>query len=353
VSEQTPPRETGPREPAPGAADLDRDPGHPGLLASPAGVTIRRASLSDVGAVTDLYNDVALDRLGEALWEPEDIRQRWLDPDRLGDTLLVERDGRLVAYAEFEEDVDPWTGEVDLHTEGRVAPAARGQGLARFLLARAVARAERAAARAPETRVALRTTLSGADDLERDWYARHGFVPVRFFLELRTDLSVPPPAPVLPPDVHIAPMTPGVDEDAVRRAYDVAFADHHAHVPTPPDVWRRLRLERDGFDPGLWLLARDRDDEVVGLLLGRAGVAGDPDLGWVEDLGVVPDRRREGIALALLRAGFAVFHGRGLRRVGLDVDDVTLAGALRLYERAGMRVVRRTDVFERVLRPWS
>ncbi|MFP5310719.1 MAG: GNAT family N-acetyltransferase [Actinomycetes bacterium] len=333
---------------------LDDDADHPALVVAPRDVTVRRASPADVAAVTALYNACSVERLGVALWDEEDVRQRWLDADRLGDTLLVERGGRLVAYAEFAEDHDPWSGpagEVDLYTEGRVAPDARGEGLGRFLLARALDRAARAATRAPEAaRVAMRTTLLDADDEARAWFARHGFVPVRFFLELRTDLGVPPPAPVLPPDVRITAYRPGADDDDVREAYDLAFCDHHAHLPASPGDWRRLRLERDGFDPSLWLVARDEADEVVGVLLGRAGIAADPELGYVEDLGVVPARRREGIALALLRSGFAAFRARGLRRVGLDVDDVTLEGAMRLYARAGMQVVRRTDVFELELR---
>jgi ribosomal protein S18 acetylase RimI-like enzyme len=55
------------------------------------------------------------------------------------------------------------------------------------------------------------------------------------------------------------------------------------------------------------------------------------------------------VALALLRSVFASLRDRGITRVGLEVDDITLHGALRLYERAGMRVARRTDVVEKVL----
>ena len=57
--------------------------------------------------------------------------------------------------------------------------------------------------------------------------------------------------------------------------------------------------------------------------------------------------RSRGLGLALLRQSFADFAARGANRVGLVVDAENTTGAVRLYERAGMRPVRRLDVYER------
>ena len=46
---------------------------------------------------------------------------------------------------------------------------------------------------------------------------------------------------------------------------------------------------------------------------------------------------------------FGEFHRRGMTRVGLDVDAENLTGAVRLYERAGMRIVKRRDTYEKLL----
>jgi ribosomal protein S18 acetylase RimI-like enzyme len=54
--------------------------------------------------------------------------------------------------------------------------------------------------------------------------------------------------------------------------------------------------------------------------------------------------------MALLRTAFAAFRDRGLTGVALEVDDVTVDGAVELYRRAGMRIVHRTDILERTLR---
>jgi ribosomal protein S18 acetylase RimI-like enzyme len=66
-------------------------------------------------------------------------------------------------------------------------------------------------------------------------------------------------------------------------------------------------------------------------------------------LGVRPQWRRRGVATALLRHSFRDFRDRGATRVGLGVDGENTTGAVRLYERVGMRVVRRNDTYEKTL----
>ena len=65
-------------------------------------------------------------------------------------------------------------------------------------------------------------------------------------------------------------------------------------------------------------------------------------------LGVVPARRRRGLAQALLQRVFSEFASRGYKRVGLGVDAENPTGAVRLYERAGMHVARVNLQYEKV-----
>ena len=73
--------------------------------------------------------------------------------------------------------------------------------------------------------------------------------------------------------------------------------------------------------------------------------------GWVGILGVLREWRRRGIGRALLLHAFHEFKRRGLPRAGLGVDAESLTGANRLYESAGMHVVRQLDFFEKQLAP--
>jgi ribosomal protein S18 acetylase RimI-like enzyme len=61
--------------------------------------------------------------------------------------------------------------------------------------------------------------------------------------------------------------------------------------------------------------------------------------------------RKRGLGLALLRVAFREFHGRGYHKVGLGVDAENMTGALRLYEKAGMHVIRQFDLYEKEIRP--
>jgi mycothiol synthase len=331
----TPPAPDGSTPPAPDGSTLP---------APPAGVALTRATWEDLASIAALYERCEQDRIGQATTRSEDIRARWLEmggPDR--DTLLVTNPttGDLLAYAEFH--VDPWDDELDLFVEGRVDPTALGRGLATFLLDRAVHRA-RAAARDHDLPAVVRVTVVDGDDQARAWHERRGFRPVRHFLRMRLDLDAAPPPPSWPADVHVRAAT----RDDLRdtwTAHQDAFADLPTAWPSSFDDWCAARRVGEDSDLDLWLLAV-AGDAIVGVCLCRAGTPEAPETGHIIDLGVIPGYRRQGIAMALLRTALARFRERGLTGAALEVDDVTLEGAVALYQAAGLRVVRRTDVME-------
>ena len=91
-------------------------------------------------------------------------------------------------------------------------------------------------------------------------------------------------------------------------------------------------------------------DEIAGISLCRPSSYDDPDLGWVNILGVRREWRKRGIGLALLQHSFGEFYRRGKRKVGLGVDAENLTGALKLYEQAGMHIHLAFDLFEKTIR---
>ena len=56
------------------------------------------------------------------------------------------------------------------------------------------------------------------------------------------------------------------------------------------------------------------------------------------------------VGLAMLHLAFGEFYRRGKAQVTLDVDAESLTGATRLYEKAGMRLLRRQVAYDLVLR---
>jgi mycothiol synthase len=318
----------------------------------PAGFTVRPATLADLDRVAQLFEAAAQHRGGRVRVREDDLRFRWLALDRLDETMLVEHpDGepRLAAYAEFQVELDPFTGEAVAHIEARVHPAWTGHGLASFLLGHAEERARGAASAAGRTSVALFLTVVDGDERTRSFLGARGFEPVRHLLDLRLDLHAAPPAPAWPRGVRGRAFRPGHDEEAAWRVHQSAFADVATHLPIPLDDWVAERVDRDPlFDAGLFVLAQ-HDDEVVGIALCRAGALGSPEDGWIRDLAVLPSWRRKGVGMALLRTALEAFRKRGLTGAALEVDDTTVEGAVALYRRAGMRITHRTDLFRRIL----
>jgi len=76
---------------------------------------------------------------------------------------------------------------------------------------------------------------------------------------------------------------------------------------------------------------------------GRAGEA--PPSGWIHELWVVPEQRRQGVAAALVAAADAFFAARGVTRVSVRVESAN-ADALRYWSRRGFG--ERARVLERL-----
>ena len=121
-----------------------------------------------------------------------------------------------------------------------------------------------------------------------------------------------------------------------------AFADHWGNYPEPYAQWVEEEASGPGYDPTLWLKATAAG-EMLGTLTGNLW----GDRGWVGYLGVRASGRGRGIGAALLRESFARFRARGARFAVLNVDAENTTGATALYERVGMRVVNRWDLWER------
>ena len=70
----------------------------------------------------------------------------------------------------------------------------------------------------------------------------------------------------------------------------------------------------------------------------------------MDELAVRRPWRRRGLGLAPLRHALREFHRRSKPKVGLAVDSDSLAGAPRLYRRAGMHADRLYTVYRKELR---
>jgi mycothiol synthase len=235
-----------------------------------------------------------------------------------------------------------------------VHPQHQGRGIASALLRWAEDHTRQAIWRAPDgARVVLLNWVSSLDAAGNDVILRSGFNLIRHSYRMRIDFAEAPPAPVWPDGITLRPFDPDRDLEAVAWADREAFRDHwgFSERPFEQEVQMfRHWLTEPRFDASLWFVAM-HGDEVAGISLCDSATDEDPDQGWVGSLGVLRPYRKQGLGLALLRHSFGELYRRGRQAVGLGVDAFNLTGALRLYERAGMRVYRQNNTYEKELRP--
>ena len=240
-----------------------------------------------------------------------------------------ERGGRLVA-------------------DGYVHPELTGRGVGNALLAAAEGRAgELAAAVSPDTAITIETAHLAGDPRAPRLLACRGYAYARTFHRMVVDLADELPAPALPPRMELRPFDPDREGRRVKEALDEAFVDEWGFELRTYERWAERVLGVEQFDPSLFLVVWEGDEIAAASLNYRQQMG---DWGWIGTLGVRPGWRRRGLGLALLQEGFRRFAERGETVAALGVDSDNPTGATRLYERAGMRVLWRADVWRKELR---
>ena len=176
------------------------------------------------------------------------------------------------------------------------------------------------------------------------WIAHLGYEPVRTYTRWRLASAAPLPAGPLPPGLRLRTFQPEQDEAAVHGILNASFADHrNANVVTNAQMTDNLR--RPGFNPRGLLLAEETTGDHNGWIVGLCWCYINPDeqrrrceqTGWINDLGVDPAYRRNGLGRALLAHGIMWLRAQGVDCIELWVDSGNRA-AVALYTDTGFRV---------------
>jgi mycothiol synthase len=304
----------------------------------PAGYQLRAPTPDDLAAAADVLIADDLDDAGQIVLGADFLRDEW---SRVGFDLatdawvVVDGAGVIVGYGQVVREepniVESW---------GVVHPEHRGRGIGASLLHRVEDRASLLLEGLPSGR--FRHAINAGDHAAAAMLQARGLRPVRHFWHMQIDLTGPfEPGPA-PEGVEVTGVASPDDLPAIHAVLNEAFADDWGHHPEPFDRWAEEQTGSPSYDPTLWLLATEVG-QPVGALTGNVWGG----RGWVDLLGVLAPCRGRGIGAALLRQSFATFAGRGVRRVLLNVDAENPTGATALYERVGMRVVKRWDLWER------
>jgi mycothiol synthase len=293
-------------------------------------VNVRRATPADAEAVAGLIAAYDASHGIAQSTTPADVLREWDELDLERDAWLLELDGVLAGYACV---YGRRTERLDV--DGYVHPGRRGRGVGSRILRLAEARArERGAAR-------LHIATLHGDEAARLLFEANGYAFVRAFLRMAITLDRPLPEPHVPEGLTLERFD-RIDERAVHAALQEAFEDHWEHEPQEYEAWARRHAESDR---SLWWVVKD-GDEIAGASVNDRKREG---AGWIGALATRRRWRGRGVAQALLLASFGEFRRRGERTVALGVDASNPTGAVKLYERVGMKTVWRADVYEQRL----
>jgi mycothiol synthase len=307
----------------------------------PAGLSLRPARVDDALAIAALITAVDVADGVEPWVTEHDVREDLEGPDihLETDTWLLEGDGEIAGYGEL------WNVREEegaaLNAVCWTAPGYRGRGIGSFLVNRTEEAAGQAAQHLPQRPLLIRNFVEGSSDRARALLQSRGYHCVRHFFHMvigLDDVATPPP---MSDGLSLRSFDPDRDIRDVHRLIEDAFQDHWNFTPVSFDSFQH-RVNTEHFDAELTSLVC-ADDQVVGVAFNGTKLG----MGWVEDLAVRKDMRGRGIGELLLQHTFGLFKAKGWSRVGLGVDTANASGALRLYERVGMTVMRRLDAYEK------
>ena len=290
---------------------------------------IRAPQPDDAPAVLELIVARDIADLGRPDYTLEDVQADWSAPgvELALDAWLAEDDGKLLGYALLDD------RGAALVT---VPPAREGRGVGTALR-------EAAEARAAERGEALvRQYLPTTNEAARTHLLEAGYWPAYSYFRMRMDLA---DAPGPPADVPVRAFSRGADDAPVHALVEEAMAGVPGNEPRSLESWQAAKVDKEGWDPSLWLLHEDADG-LAGVVLCERW---DEGVGYVDYLAVAARARGRGLGRAMLQHGLAA-----LREAGLTVAELSVQGenasATRLYESVGMRPVCTIERWEKSLR---
>jgi mycothiol synthase len=282
----------------------------------------------DAHAVLELVVARDIADLGRPDYTLEDVRSDWAAPgiDLARDAWLAEENGAALGYALLDD-----RGAAQI----TVPPETEGRGVGRALR-------EAAEARALERGDALvRQYVPIGNEAARTQLLDSGYWPAYSYFRMRMDL---PDAPPPPDDVPVRTFSRGPDDAPVHALVEEAMAGVGGNEPRSLESWQAAKVDKEGWDPSLWLLHEDADG-LAGVVLCERWEDG---VGYVDYLAVAARARGQGLGRALLLHGLAALRAAGLGVAELSVQGEN-ASATRLYESVGMRPVWTIERWEKTL----
>ena len=295
--------------------------------------SVRPARSSDIEAVHEIITRQNVADYGEALPTLNDLQKTWQTIDLENDTCTAFADGKLAGYAVLLDNDSPF---IYLAERNNVDLAYQ---LLTILEDKAISRKKDA--------VILFTRVSEKNTALLQLFAANGYSSKLSFLIMEIVLHETPAVAQWSSGITVRPFVKDQDEQVTYQTDEEASKDKGYHEPLTYEDWvKRMGMDGESFDPGLWFLACE-GNEVIGVALNM--FAKESNTGWVDHLSVRPAWRKRGIGKALLLHSFAEFYRRGINHIKLSVDSKSLTNAPHLYASVGMKTVQQYYIYRKII----
>ncbi|MBU3692827.1 MAG: GNAT family N-acetyltransferase [Candidatus Nanopelagicaceae bacterium] len=141
--------------------------------------------------------------------------------------------------------------------------------------------------------------------------------------------------PDLPVDFQIRKVNSEADLNSWWKVHQDSFQFHFGFKPRTFEDWKAIVAKAVGVDPeARWLLLYQ--NKAVGFIE-CSDLKIDQNTGYVDGLGVIQEFQGRGLGELLLKWAFAYYSAKGITHLELNVDTGNESGALKLYEKLGMK----------------
>jgi mycothiol synthase len=180
----------------------------------------------------------------------------------------------------------------------------------------------------------------------------HGYTVARYFYLMLYPSLENLPRLELPDDVELRPAQPE-HYRAIWEAITEAFRDHWGHAAQTEQDFERW-AHNPHLDPALCRVAWDtKSNEVAGASINtifpKENEQNGFKRGWIDVLGVRRPWRKRGVASALIADSLKALRDRGMTEGVLGVDAENPTGALRLYEKIGFKMIKKSMAYRKKL----
>ena len=192
----------------------------------------------------------------------------------------------------------------------------------------------------------IHVNVPGSNNVARTVLSRHGFRPVRRFLELKLNLALIDRKELEGVANECRYLKKG-QEDELARVQNLAFKGHWGYHPnTPETIAFYTRLGDPKTDN---IILSCEEDKIISYcwveIIADSG-ADDEPAGEIHMIGSDPAYQGQGIGKKVLLAGLAYLKEKGVKKAYLSVDSEN-ESALTLYYSVGFELYRKTIWYEK------